>query len=241
MYGPSNPFELPQTIARGIKETAKCTGCGGGDALDYLWVYLSEYSTQVDDHSRPPLTQEEWLGVIDESATKGAGKLIITLCTHRDQFDIATGIAQWAQVAYDMEVGVHFRGEEIARLPLKNLLELNSEKLEIFVEDDSLEALHELRARGVRISPADVAGKEAKPGACGLPERMACVDATGHMYTCGLVLGAEEYCLGHFFEEMLEDTLQNDDKPHTVPKDASEKTHRCNGCPPLLAQRLQRR
>jgi radical SAM protein with 4Fe4S-binding SPASM domain len=147
-------------------------------------------------------------------------------------------VCQWAQGTYDMAVGIHaYIALEPGDADVLKKLDLN--KTRVFADGEHIEAAQFVEALGIALHCADGLHDHEEQPECDLPATMACVGPEGTMYTCGLVLGQEQFSLGHIFDRKLSSVIGDNSLPHAIPAGASSSTHRCNGCPPLMAKKLQ--
>jgi hypothetical protein len=243
VYADSNPFALPQAVLKRLGECCRQGGRDGTDAVQYLWLHLPDPNNANDapfrlDEARHHLTLDEWLDIIDESASIGTATLIISVGVPFTEQPLLAALTEWAQVTHDMLVGVHRYGGPLMSGDAEVLQKLNPRRTRLFVDAEYLASADAVEANGIRVYSAEGHEEETVSHRCELPSTMTCVDSGGHMYTCGLVLGKEKYGLGHFFDRKLASVIKDDSLPHVIPEGLSEEKHRCNGCPPLMAQRL---
>ncbi len=237
VYKEENPFQLPQTLLRTLREKAKSFHSKSG--VKYLWIYVSHDSLEspaVADHK---LSTEEWLNIIDEAASLGVTHAVISVGAPLTSHPEVIEICSWAQSTYDMQVGIHFYGSDISEEEVQLLSDLDKSKTSLFLDDHLAARAFLFEKHGFDIFPAIGQDQEHVSPECHLPEEMTCVGASGNLYTCGLVLGEKEYRLGHCFERPMDDFMTDPSLPHTIPEGLPKSKHRCNGCPPLMVQRMQ--
>ncbi|MCP4639309.1 MAG: hypothetical protein GY851_02695 [bacterium] len=242
VYEGDNPFALPQTISKAVKD---CMGSFEGDqskTLEYLWLYASEDGVAKGNGNRSPakvLDRDDWLSIIDEAAGLGVGCIIFSLgCGILERPEIAE-ICQWAQSMHGMLVGLHVYGSPLLKEDVNALGSLDKKSVILFVDDALHEDMRFADEMGFTVCSGEGQDQPHVEPTCTLPESMTCIGASGTMYTCGLVLGEKEYRLGHAFERRLEDVMGDESLPHIIPEGVSKAKRGCNGCPPLMAKRLK--
>ncbi|HOJ33778.1 MAG TPA: hypothetical protein PKY35_10965 [Candidatus Hydrogenedentes bacterium] len=239
VYKSENPFQLPQALLHALRQKSK--EFKTKSEVKYLWIYVSHDS--LDDNGTPSkrLSTEEWLNVIDEAASLGVQYVVISVGTSLNEHPEVKEICQWAQSMYGMHVGVHLYCEKLTPDESVLLLDLDKSKTAVFLDccDPAVEA--RFKEHGFDVYPALGQDQEHVSPECHLPEEMTCVGAAGTLYTCGLVLGETEYRLGHFFERPLDSVMHDPSLPHSIPEGLPKSKHRCNGCPPLMVQKMQER
>ncbi len=207
IYSQDNPLALPQAIIREINHCCQShsdTACAG---LKYLWIHLPcAHEKSPDLAKRKCLSADEWLSIIDEAATSGVSTIIISLGKPLHEVPILVPICEWAQNTYEMIIGIHAvnpvdpRDAEILR-------QLNADRTRLFVDGEHIESARFAEELGIRLYNADGLHDHDESPSCDLPSTMACVGPDGEMYTCGLVLGNNEYCLGHIFERGMSSAI----------------------------------
>lgn len=240
IYAGNNPLTLPQSIARQLRNVRSAHVPTNGDALKYLWLYVSEEGLEGGGIASDVkgFDATEWLNVIDEAASLGAENIIFTvgekLSKHPELFEVIA----WAQGMHGMSVGIHLCQGGLEPADVERIRALDHTRTALFVEQSFVDEVTPLEQDGFRVFSAAGQDQEMVHPTCCLPEVMACMGASGKMYTCGLVLGDTAYYMGEYGEQPLK-TVMNDGKvPHIVPE-GLPKTHRgCNGCPPLMYRRL---
>jgi radical SAM protein with 4Fe4S-binding SPASM domain len=182
------------------------------------------------------LTREEWLTLIDETASIGVEYVIICLGKGISHFPALWDICHWAQSAHHTFVGLHLCEGALdaeARAELEKL----DPKLTWLCLPVSDEAGRAYAAqRGITLCSSEVTEEDHTPP-CDMPEQMVFVGPDGVLYTCGLVLGNDQFCLGKAMEKSLDAVFADDELPHTIPPDTDWARGRCNACPPIMVKR----
>lgn len=240
IYSEKNPFQLPQNIARQIRVHSRKLGKESPpERIRYLWIYVSDDCGVEDDvlHGQEArLSVDEWLNIVDESATLGAENLIISMGNGLAESPEVIEMAAWAQSAHQMFVGLHVYRHPLTEDELKRVADLDPERTKVFVDSDLLESMPFAESMGVTLHVADGKEGDTVHPTCRWPEDMTCIGPHGQMYTCGLVLGEDQYLLGHCFERRLDNVVGDKNLPHIIPAGVSRIKRRCNGCPPLMEQ-----
>jgi radical SAM protein with 4Fe4S-binding SPASM domain len=222
-----------------VRSAAKGHGENGRVSLKYLWIYVTHAGIEQRSEGGEVLSAEDWLSVIDESAAHGARYVIISLGAPLSEHPEVLEICRWAQEAQQMSVGIHLFDATLTREEAERLAELDTDRTWLFMEADVREQLPAVDDLQLNIYDATGQDQEVVAPECHLPEEMTCVGANGSMYTCGLVLGDRNYGFGNFFNRRLNDVMKDESLPHHIPEGLPKSHHKCNGCPPLMVQRMK--
>jgi radical SAM protein with 4Fe4S-binding SPASM domain len=207
--------------------------------MRYVWIHLPCGECPPDSaDDRPKLSLDEWLDIVDEAAANGARSLIISIgnCLARQPFLL--DVCRWAQSTHGMLVGIHAY-EALDPADAAVLRNLEVDRTRIFVDSEHIESARFAERMGFKVYCADSLEESSVSAKCELPSTMTCVGSDGNLYTCGLVLGQEQFRLAHFFERQLRAVHEDETLPHTIPEGVPAEKHRCNGCPPLMAQKVR--
>lgn len=239
IYTENNPFALPRAVADALGRCCKGHGGETCESVKYLWIHFpgtAEHTTP--EAAEKALTTDEWMCVIDEAASIGVKSIIISVGSPLQQVPQLVPVCEWAQNEHDMIVGIH---AYVALRPADAavLEKLNVAKTRVFADGEHIESARFVEELGIPLHCADGLHDYEEQPQCDLPSTMTCVDPKGTMYTCGLVLGQEQFSLGHIFGRTLSSVVKDNSLPHVIPAGASSGTHRCNGCPPLMAKKMQ--
>lgn len=236
-YVDGDPFDLPNSVSRGVRDAASACHRDESNPVRYLWVHYSSKNTDgtTTEHR---LTRDEWLGVVDEASSMGVRLAIVSLTEPFADAPDMLSVAEWAQSTYDLMIGFHVYGRTLTRTDARQLSKMNPELTRVFVESDQLEAARFIEELGIRVLPADGINEGDTMPSCDLPKSMTCVCAEGGLYTCGLVAGDEHYHMGNFLGRKLRTVMNDESVPHAVPAGVSDAPGKCSGCPPLMAQRI---
>lgn len=232
-----NPFRLIREIRNRIRTSNESLASGKSSSqVKYLWMHVT--SDGIDDGSNGSLSIEHWLNVVDEAGALGVEWIVIGWEAASGVHEGLWDICRWAQDTHDCHVGIHILQGELAPSDVEALLELNRDRTHVLVDSQKLESVQHLAEHGIEICEADV-NVAHRTGTCTLPDEMVCVGPEGKLYTCGLVLGNERFCLGSVFERAFSHVLSDDSLPHHVPPSVCREGnhHSCNACPPLMVER----
>lgn len=232
-----NPLALPNSVSRGVRAAAIARDKDDPVPVKYLWVHYSSTGGRCSE-AKKRLSRDEWLSVIDEAASMGVRLAIVSLNEPFSDVPDVMAISQWAQTTYKLMIGFHVYGRRVSRADGRYLAKMDPELTRLFVESDQLPHVQFIEDLGVRVLGSDGIDDDIVAPSCDLPKSMTCVCSEGGLYTCGLVAGDEQFHLGNFLRRKLKAVMNDDSVPHAVPEGISEATGRCNGCPPLMAQRI---
>lgn len=234
-------FELPKAIVKKIRDCAdqKTKTQDDERILKYLWVYISDKAARAagkPTSSNNALSREDWLNVLDESASLGAQWIVICVGTSLAQCPYIWDVCNWAQSIHDLKIGLHMCGATLTDDDIARLRQLEKNKTFLLVDRDRVEAFSYLKEKGLQVHPADVGPEDHTPP-CDLAATMACIGPDGKLYTCGLVLGDENFALGNIQDRPLSEIMRNGQLPHAIPADVCHHEGGCNGCPVFVEKR----
>lgn len=239
----TDPFSIPRRISHNLAsfaERAKNGSDGNPPTVKYLWIYVTEEALErrrMAAGSGPRLSEEDWLNIIDESCSLGAEWMIIYVGACLSECPEVWKMCDWAQREYGMRVGLHLRGDCLQASELEDLFKLDSDRTYVLVDESDAVALEPLRERGVNVCVANVR-ETHRLESCENPEDIACVGIDGELFTCGLVLGKDEYNLGNVQERMLRNVMKDASLPHSISDPGTHPDRDCDGCPPHIARRV---
>ena len=235
--GKENLFALPKDFKNALSNCRTQAESGAAKDVSYLWIAVSKDSfgnAGQESRGAAALSVEDWLNVVDESASLGVNWVVLTLTTKLSHFSEIWTICQWAQDTHGMMVGIHLAVDEVTDADTQHLLSLNPEKLRLLVRSESLEKLAFLKDKGVTLWTANPQPDGVKPN-CQGPSRMIYVNAEGNLYTCGLVEGKSDYLMGSVLHDRLKLVMKSPRVRHCVEEDLHRVTPGCDGCPALIA------
>ncbi len=234
-----NHFLLPKTFRRRIKECAQQSN--EPEKVVFLWACVNQsglkQGVKGEQEAERPLSQEEWMTVVDEAASLGANWLVLSFGASLAACDDIWEVCQWAQQAHGMMVGLHVKAEKLTSDDIdtiKNNLDLDKTRLLAREGVLSDVALNEEEQQALVVWSANPQADGERPN-CQGPTRMIFVNANGILYTCGLVEGKSAYRMGHVFDEKLQHIVTDPNLPHHVEDDLHYVTPECDGCPALIA------
>jgi len=234
-----NPFRLPKEISRRLKE------CSGQHSLDepelvkYLWIVVSEdragaQTEEGGDGTR--LCANDWLNVVDEAAALGVQCMVVCLGNSFGHWPEVWSVCAWAQEVHHMTVGFQVHDGKLSEEERERLTELDPDRTWLFVPEGRLEGVAALGEQGIRVCSAQV-GHEDPDRPCDGPDSMVFVGPSGVLYSCGLVLGIDEFRLGHVGEHALTHVYE-EGTSRAVPRGSPRNDHGCDGCPNQMARRI---
>lgn len=231
-----DPFRLIRKIRNRIRTSNEALASGRRTQVKYLWLHVTPNG--IEDGRAGHMTTEHWLSVVDEAGALGVTWIVIGWESAQEGQQGVWEICRWAQDVHDCHVGIHVLQGALGPADVDALLELNRDRTHVLVNRAQLEGLKHLIEYGIGVCEADV-NVSHRTGTCTLPDEMVCVGPEGKLYTCGLVLGNEHFCLGSAFERAFAHVLSDDSLPHHVPPSVCREGnhHSCNACPPLMVER----
>lgn len=240
---------LSGRVARALQEAASSgarvaeRGGSRSEPIHYLWLHVcgEGLSGGGDKQGKTGLSLDEWLNVVDEAAALGARSVIVSAGEQLDTHAEIWNICQWAQDVHGMSVGVYVYGKGLPLSPndLRALEGLDAGKTRLFVDGADLGEVQAVVDMGVPVYNADAIQSADERRPCQLPHSMTCVGSEGNLYTCGLVLGEENYRLGNVCEKRLDLIMSDRSLPHEIPQGIHREPRRCNACPPLMERLLR--
>lgn len=231
-----DPLALPRAIAKAIK---KCTGEKQEEPphdVKYLWVNVTEEAMRRTEKEHRLLSREEWLTLIDETAAIGVKYVILCLGKGVSHFSPLWEICQWAQSAHHTYIGLHFCEGALTDEARREIEKLDPKLLWLCVPESDTAGRAYAQAKGITLCSSEVTEEDHTPP-CDWPEEIVFVGPDGILYTCGLVLGNDQFCLGKAMEKSLDEVFADDDLPHTIPPETDWARGRCNACPPIMVKR----
>ena len=241
IYEGENPFGLPQAISKSLHSCTRKFETEPSKRVRYLWVYLPDreaYATETEHPGERPLSFDELLDILDEGAALGARSLIVSASSPIATHPYILQVCDWAQTTHDMIVGIHLYKLPLTQADMAVLNKLNKDTTRLFIDGEHMETAPLAESAGYRVYNADGLDDKVVSPKCELPGTMTCVSPIGNLYTCGLVLGEQRFKLGHIFERKLSSVIDDSSLPHVIPEGVSKAKRRCNGCPPLMAQKM---
>jgi radical SAM protein with 4Fe4S-binding SPASM domain len=238
-YPDKNPFEVAQEFSKRVRALCQEDAPKTAKKVKYLWLYVSETGINDSSGQAASFSKDDWLGVIDETAAQGVEHIIISMGAPLTEHPEVVDISKWAQDCYDILVGIHIYRAPLTQEGAVLLQALDKDKTALFIDPDCAACEEIAKVSGIRIFSGLGQDQETVHPECHLPEEMTCVAANGSMYTCGLVLGENEFAFGHYYDRKLNDVMSDDNLPHTIPEGTPKKGQMCNGCPPLMLKRMR--
>jgi len=237
----SRPFDLPRRITEGINACRKnLDGERAPASVRYIWIYLTDqglrhghYETGCDCQ----LSLDDWLNIIDESAALGAEWVMMYVGASLSQSPHVWQMCDWAQQTHGLNVGLHITCNCLSEDDIEHLTQLEAERTYLVCDSSTGQSLRPLKERGLHVCESDLHLRE-KMSRCTKPTDMACIGPDGRMFSCGLVLGDQEFSLGDAREQRLDAVMSDNSLPHTIEDMTRHPESGCCGCPSLVEQHL---
>jgi len=236
----AHPFDLPRRISEGIDGCRKnLEGQRGANAaVRYIWIHLTHEGLRHGQPSQPaPLSLDDWLNIIDESASIGAEWVVIYVGSSLSQAPLVWDLCKWAQETHGLSVGLHLTCDCLTDEDIDRLSQLDRQKTFLVADGECSHALSVFEKRGVHVCKSDLHLRD-KFTRCTKPADMACVGVDGQMFSCGLVLGEAEYALGSVHERPIGDVISDAKLPHAIEDAPRFPSRGCEGCPPYVAEQV---
>lgn len=231
-----DPFAMFRDLSRGVAKCARDSAAGATrKSIRYLWLYLTGDAAR--DSARHALDLSEWQGVVDESCSLGVEWIFIHGGTPNAVFADLWELCRYAQDFHGLRVAMYVRDDEAGLIETAGINSLRPEQTYVVAGKTSLETLRPKLNPKIRLCDVQTC-PESRPESCNAPSSIACVGSDGQMFTCGLVLGDDHYCLGHALERGMRETLADAALPHAVGDAGSYPECGCQGCPSLIAQHI---
>jgi len=243
--GAADPFGLPKRIATGLESSMKRSSeeAPADSPVRYIWIYVTEEGLQrgrrpsdADDF----LDLDGWLNVIDEAGSLGAEWMVIHVGSSLSPVPYIWRLCDWAQSVHGLRVGLHVSNTCLSEDDLENLGRLEADKTYLLADKEDIDSLRFLEASGVHVCEANVRADE-RAKYCTKPGTITCVGPDGQLFSCGLVMGDDQYLLGDSQGRRLCDVMSDDSLPHLVPNTNAFPQNGCDACPPLVAERALER
>lgn len=235
--GAENPFALPKDFKSKLKDCCRKHQDSLKPKVTYLWICVSAkgIGEQAVTGNGARISLQDWLNIVDESASLGANWLVLTVTTNLSQHSEIWEICRWAQETHGMSVGLHLVKDDLNNDEIALIKGLDTSKVRLLVRRESLEKLKPLDEAGLVLWTANPQTEDGSRPHCQGPSKMIYVNGRGELYTCGLVDGLDQYRMGNVLERRLSQVIEDPALPHLV----EEKIHRispgCDGCPSLVA------
>lgn len=234
-------FDLPRTISKEIRQCAAVRETDGVSpgTIRYLWLNIADHAANAQEQNEivPMMNADDWLNIIDEAASLGVSCVVICTGDALHNNPDLWAICDWAQRVHGLDVGIHARCTAVRPEEIEELQRLDHAHTWLFVSREDYRHLRDLERENIHVRIADVCREDHEPP-CDMPEGLVFVAPDGNLYTCGLVIGNEQYRLGHIMERPLNHVVDDPSLPRFVPKSVPYHENGCAGCPPILAKRM---
>lgn len=228
-------LSLAKRISKGLGRCAQELSNNGRGSATYLWVCVSKdgISDRACDGETSRLTVDEWLNVVDEAASIGVSRFVVSAKRSLSDFPDIWRVCEWAQDTHGMVVVLHTNAAKLSQDELTSIRALDPEKTRMLLTEQAMPSAKGLETEGIVLCPVDKGPLDCNP--CEKPGKMVFVNPEGTLYTCGLVEGLADFHLGDVFDGTLLKVMKNPDLPHAVADQERffAKHHACDGCPAL--------
>jgi len=235
-----NPFRLPKTITRCVKECAKHHTLDAPETVKYLWIMATQDHAGGaigEDGAGPTLSANDWLNVVDEAASLGVQCMAVCVGSAFSNWPEVWQVSWWAQNVHGMTVDFHVRCNGLCDEEGQRLTGLVPELTWLFVPEQGLASASELARHGIGVCNAEVSHDDPQHS-CDGPNSIVFVGPSGVLYSCGLVLGFDQFRLGHVGEQALRQIYDGGKRSRSVPRGSPRNDHGCDGCPNQMARRI---
>jgi len=239
----SDPFDLPKRISKGLAESSARHGDSrpADPVVKYIWLYVTDDGLVKDSYTapgKPCQNLDDWLNIVDEASSLGAEWMVVYVGASVSQNPDVWKICYWAQDVHQLKVGIHVASSCMNEEDVEHLNMLVPQQTFIVADKADLGVFRFLTSRGFSLIETNIR-PEDRPETCENPEAITCVGANGRLYSCGLVLGDEQYALGDSKVRALSDIMRDESLPHSIPDMSTRPSHGCDACPPLMVKRLE--
>ncbi len=226
-------FDLAKRISNGLGRCARAVTGDGQDSATYLWISVSKDGEARREERTTRLSTDEWLNVVDEAASIGVSRLVVSAKHSLSDFADIWEICGWAQHTHDMVVVLHTNAPCLTESDLSHIRSLEPGKTRLLLTDEAMASAKALEASGVVLCRVDRGPLDRNP--CEKPGKIVFVSHEGKLYTCGLVEGIDDFHLGDIFDGTFAKVMQDPDLPHAVADQERffAERHSCDGCPAL--------
>ncbi len=238
----SDPFSLPRRVSKGVSSSAKDFGDaeGGPGTVKYIWIHVTEegrMQSQERDGGEPAPALQEWLNIVDESASLGAEWMVVYVGASLADCPAVFDLCAWAQATHGLKVGIHMSSANLSDGEIEHIEKLDTANTYLLADKEVLDSLRFLEDKGVQLLESHLT-LDVRNSPCTGGETIACVGSDGGLYTCGLVLGDKEYAMGHSQDRKLHVIMKDGALPHAVQDTMSRPDGGCDACPPRMVRRL---
>lgn len=239
----ADPFDLPKRISKGLSASSARyeDETFMESVVKYIWMYVTDDGLAKDSYCTPENSCQnlnDWLNIVDEASSLGAEWMMVYAGASVSQNPDVWKICYWAQDVHDLKVGIHVASNSMNEEDVDHLNKLIPHKTYIVADKDDLGVFQFLQSRGFSLLETNIR-PEDRPETCENPEAIACVGANGMLYSCGLVLGEDQYALGNAKVRSLSDIMHDKSLPHSIQDMSQRPAEGCNACPPLMVKRLE--
>jgi hypothetical protein len=239
----ADPFTLPRSITKQLRKCVQAyvMNPDSTKTVDYLWVNFASQCSSGEDAPNPvKLNQDDWLNVVDEAAVLGAHFMVVCIGETFSAYPYVWKICQWAQEVHGFAVGFHLAGTILTEADMNALKVLDGPRTMVFVPKDKMDTVEPLREAGIPVYPADVDHRDEKWPPCTGPQSMIFVGPEGMLYSCGLVVGKEQFRLGSAQGDPISVTLKAKAGLRMIPAGINHSPNGCDGCPNRMIKKINK-
>lgn len=232
---------LPGCLSSRLQQ-ARVTGTTtpSSSQIHYIWLHVTKDGI-IESHEAPQstvLSLNDWLNIVDESASLGAQWMIIHVDTCLKSDSDVWRICAWAQEVHGICVGLHLDHDCMNEVSLAPIHHLKQDKTFVVADNNAVEALNFLSEKGYCICASNI-GSEDRMLPCEHTESIVCAGADGVMFCCGMVVGEESYRLGNVQADPVNEAMRKHQSLKPILMNQEREGHSCNGCPPFMVQRFK--
>ncbi|HNZ47853.1 MAG TPA: hypothetical protein PLZ53_00630 [Candidatus Hydrogenedentes bacterium] len=231
-------FGTARGLIQRMRECSQEAYIKSDEQVVYLWACVTRTGfcnhSKDTDHPIAPLTLEDWLNVVDESATLGANWLILTVGDPLHLCPDVWELSRWAQESYGMTVGLHPKNGGLCAEDLEAIKQLDINNTRLLLREEWTDARKLAENEGIIVWTANPQPPGERPH-CKGGTRMIFVNEHGILYTCGVVEGNSNYHLGHVLDKRLKQVVTDPKRPRWVEKSLHVVSENCDGCPARMA------
>lgn len=231
---------LPGCLSSKVREVREAGTSKTSSTVHYIWLHVTQDGIveSKDDARCVVLSLNDWLNIVDESASLGAQWMIIHVETCLKADSDVWRICAWAQEVHGIRVGLHLNHDCMDEAGLAPIRRLDRDATFIVVDKSAIEALEFLQAEGYSVCASNI-GSEDRLLPCSHTESIVCACADGVMFCCGMVVGEESYRLGDVQADPVNEAMRKHQTLKPIHMNEEREGHSCDGCPPFMVQRFK--
>ncbi len=232
---------LPGCLSSKVKESrVRGTTQAVPSEVHYIWLHVTRDGVveSRETANRSVLLLNDWLNIVDESASLGAQWMVIHVETCLKSDSDVWRICAWAQEVHGIRVGLHLNNECMDEKGLSPILRLDRDATFVVIDRSAIEAMTFLKDKGYAVCESNI-GPEDRELPCSHTESIVCAGADGVMFCCGMVVGDESYHLGDVKADTVRKAMCNHESMSPIEERSVKPGQSCDGCPPFMVQRFK--